>query len=94
MAETRTHACVPPGSTTEDNAKPTETEGAGPLSSDTLIFEKWLKAHLGALHQEVLGEPLPAELSEIVERLEARRRRIGDDRRRTTVASGPMTPLP
>lgn len=51
------------------------------LSRDEyLVFEGWLKGHLNKLYKEVLKEPLPSDLNEIVERFKTTRdRQIGTD---------------
>lgn len=94
MSENRTQDGKARGPSGEDGAKSAETEGAGPLSSDSLVYESWLRVYLSKLHLEVLGEPLPREMNEIIERFRTSGRAAGPDRRRTTVASQPLTPLP
>ncbi len=62
------------------------------LSRDeNLVFDSWLKTHLSGLYQDVLGEPLPDELNELVERFKATRYLRSGNGKVTTIASGPST---
>ena len=70
MAENIKHAGEPVDTTPRMAAE----SGEPFLSRDeSLVFEQWLRVHMSKLFQEVLREPLPNELNEIVERFEALR---------------------
>jgi len=94
MAENLKYTGNPLGLTTGNGKLSTDVKEAGLMSSEIMVFEQWLKGHLSTLYQDVLGEPLPKELNEIVERFEAGGRRPSDDCRPTMIASVSMTQLP
>jgi len=81
------------GPTAESDKVLTRLEELRLLNSEMLVFENWLKAHLGRLYQDVLGEPLPNELHEIAERLRATRRLQRGDCKPATIASQSLRPL-
>ena len=82
------------GPKTEDGQISPHVEETGLLSSEIFVFEQWLKAHLRTLYQDVLGEPLPSDLSDIVERFKSDQHCEGADCAATTIASASMTQLP
>ncbi len=51
------------------------------------VIENWLQLHLRQLYEEVCSEPLPSELSEMIDRF--RMRRQDSETSRDTVASLP-----
>lgn len=70
-------------------------EAAPDLSgSDMMIFENWLKAHLCKVYQEVLGEPLPQDLCEIVEKMGAGGQPTQDGQKPSTIAPRSMAQVP
>ena len=93
MAENLKYTGNPLGRATENGDLSTDVEEAGLMSSEIMVFEQWLKGHLSSLYQDVLGEPLPKELNEIVERFNASGRRPSGDCRPTMIASVSMTQL-
>lgn len=63
--------------------------GVRPVARDTnAVIENWLQLHLRQLYEEVCNEPLPSELSEMIDRF---RRRLQDTEtgRDTVVALPP-----
>ena len=86
MAENMGHARSSYGRTPERRKALRELDQTTLSRDECLIFEQWLSDHLSKLYQDVLREPLPTELSDILESLKVRRRaQAGADR-----AAGPV----
>lgn len=67
----------------------TPGSGGGPPERGTnTVIERWLQIHLRQLYEEVSNEPLPSELSDLIERFRKRRQ----DAERGGDAAGPLPP--
>ena len=84
MAGNLKHAGGSLGPKTGDDQISPHVEETALLTSEIFVFEQWLKAHLRTLYQDVLGEPLPSDLSDIVERFTSDQHREGAECAATT----------
>ncbi len=67
---------------------------SGLLGSEAMIFENWLKAHLCKIYQDVLGEPLPQEMRDIVEQFSGQGQQKFGKRNPSTIASRSIAQVP
>lgn len=59
---------------------PSPSGGEPPARATNAAIERWLQLHLRQLYQEVCSEPLPSELSDMIERFRKRRHDAESDR--------------
>jgi len=88
MAERLKFPEASPGSgEAQDRDKP-QSGGEPPERGTNTVIERWLQLHLRQLYEEVSNEPLPSELSDLIERFRKRRQdaETGGD------AVGPLPP--
>lgn len=50
-----------------------QSGGKPPARGTNTVIERWLQLHLRQLYEEVSNEPLPSELSEMIDRFRKRR---------------------
>jgi hypothetical protein len=81
----------PEASPASGEAEDRDTPGSGggpPERGTNRVIERWLQLHLRQLYEEVSNEPLPSELSDLIERFRKRRQ----DAERGGDAAGPLPP--
>lgn len=59
---------------------PSLSGGEPPARATNAAIERWLQLHLRQLYQEVCSEPLPSELSDMIDRFRKRRQDAETDR--------------
>ena len=67
---------IPEASPEPDEAKDRETPQSGgtpPGRGTNTVIERWLQLHLRQLYEEVSNEPLPSDLSDLIDRFRKRR---------------------
>ncbi len=78
---------ISPGADKGQSRAMTRSGGRPAARGTNTVIENWLQLHLRQLYEEVCSEPLPSELSEMMDRF--RRRRQDTETGRDTVV-----PLP
>jgi hypothetical protein len=76
-----------PGADRGQSRDVSRSGGRPAVRGTNAVIENWLQLHLRQLYEEVCSEPLPSELSEMIDRF--RMRRQDSETGRDTVASLP-----
>jgi hypothetical protein len=92
MAENIEHASDLYGPKSKRDEIMVRLEPSALSRDELLIFEQWLSDHLSKLYQDVLKEPLPNDLNEILEGFKSTRRGQNGNGQSAPAASKSMIP--
>ena len=82
---------ISPGADEGQSRGMTRSGGRPAARGTNAVIENWLQLHLRQLYEEVCSEPLPSELSEMIDRFRMRRQ-DGETGRDTVVPLPPPAP--